>query len=632
MQLFFNVRYGRNWIYISLRFLMIAAFSAILYILQSGNAASLNAMPYITMPAIVGLGGIIAVGIMALIPALRVYAPAAIMPSDWALIAAYVYYAPPEQNPLLIALFVGTILMSGVLRLGSALGMIEIIGCLIAASAALSFSENAGLDALLANPMDYAPSALIVLLMAMLATVWYNTIDEENHISRKQVRKEIKESRSRLEDMRERARAFAEMAATLNSTLDYDRILDAAMDIGRLSIRHNPRERVISMALMVVNETDLEIATARGIPHIDLNQTFQGQQGLIADAIKEGYPLIIDNGEYDPELRQMRCFKNIRTTLCIPLRSNFETYGVLIFGSTAEGAINEDHTDTLAAIGTQAAIALQNAALYTDLHEEKEKLMRVEENGRKTLVRDLHDVPTQTISAVAMRLSTIPMIARNHPEQLQDEIEEIRQMATRASEELRHVMFTLRPLSLETQGLGVALEQLCEKMQKTYSQHMEADIHTAAEQLLDQDAKSALFYLIEEAANNARKYAEASLIQVKITVQNKYVRVIVRDNGKGFDMAGVSSNYEDRGSFGMVNMRERAELINADFSLDSTPGRGTQVTVRVPVRNSQYRTPGRENGHRPDTQSSRPDTAARRPRSRIPLRKKEYSGPMSPST
>ena len=370
----------------------------------------------------------------------RVYAPLAIMPSDWALIGAYIYYASIAETPLLVAIITGTILVSGILRLGSTLGTIETIGGFIAAIVALSMSDSVGLDALLNDPLEYAPAALITLLMAALATVWYNSIDEENHVNRKRVRREIEESRARLDDMRERARAFAEMAAMLNSTLDYDKILDAAMDIGRLSIRHDPRERVISMALMVINDTDLEIATARGIPHIDLNHRLEGRDGLIADAIAEGYPLIINDGEYDPELRRLRCFKNIRTTLCIPLRSNFETYGVLIFGSTAEGAINEDHTDTLAAIGTQAAIALHNAALYTDLHDEKEKLMRVEENGRKALVRDLHDVPTQTISAVAMNLSTIPIIAERHPEQLRDEVESIRQMALRASEELRHVI------------------------------------------------------------------------------------------------------------------------------------------------------------------------------------------------
>lgn len=629
MQMLFNVRYGRNWVYISLRFLIIAAFSVTLYLLQPRSITSFESVADIATPAIVGLVGIVMVGIIALIPSLRIYAPLAIMPSDWALIGAYISYASIEQTPLLLAIITGTILVSGILRLGSTLGVIETIGGFVAAVVALSMTESVGLDALLSNPLDYAPAALITLLMAALATVWYNSIDEENHINRKLVRKEIEESRARLDDMRERARAFADMAAMLNSTLDYDKILDAAMDIGRLSIRHDPRERVISMALMVINDTDLEIATARGIPHIDLDHTFEGRDGLIADAIAEGYPLIIDSGEYDPELRRMRCFKNIRTTLCIPLRSNYETYGVLIFGSTAEGAINEDHTDTLAAIGTQAAIALHNAALYTDLHDEKEKLMRVEENGRKALVRDLHDVPTQTISAVAMNLSTIPIIAERHPETLQDEIESIRQMALRASEELRHVMFTLRPLSLETQGLGVALQQLCEKMQKTYSQHMEASVQPAVEQVLDHDAKSAMFYLIEEAANNARKYAKASLIQVKITVQSQYVRVVVRDNGRGFDMAGVSNNYEDRGSFGMVNMRERAELVNGEFSLDSSPGRGTQVTVEIPIDSRRQQVASEENNRDTD---HRPDTAARKPRSRTALRKKEYSGPMSPAT
>jgi signal transduction histidine kinase len=194
-------------------------------------------------------------------------------------------------------------------------------------------------------------------------------------------------------------------------------------------------------------------------------------------------------------------------------------------------------------------------------------------------------------------------------------------MALRATEEIRHVMFTLRPLALETQGLTAALNQLAEKMQSTYKQPMQVKIEPRIEQVLKKDAHGTLFYLIEEAANNARKYAKASMIQVRGTIEDNAVIVRVRDNGKGFDMGAVGNNYEKRGSFGMVNMRERAELINGAFDLQSAPGKGTQVTVRIPIE-----------GTIPKTGSLGEKTTQPAQKPRNALRKKQYSGPLSPST
>lgn len=212
-----------------------------------------------------------------------------------------------------------------------------------------------------------------------------------------------------------------------------------------------------------------------------------------------------------------------------------------------------------------------------------------------------------------MHLSTIPRIMEKYPDRVVSEVENIREMALRATEEIRHVMFTIRPLSLEADGLTVALGQLAEKMERTYKQAMQVKVEKRVEDVLDKDAKGSLFYLVEEAANNARKYAKASMIQVVGGIQNKHVILRIRDNGKGFDTNAVGTNYENRGSFGMVNMRERAELINGTFDLQSAVGKGTTVTVRVPIKDENVTT-------------SAPILKPRRP-----LRK-QYSGPQSPST
>lgn len=618
-------KWGKNRIYSIERLLLLIIMGSLILFMYPRPITDITSVYDVLLPSVLGLIGLTILMIVTLITRTRIYAPFVILPLDWIITGTFIYYAIPETDVLLLLSLPAVIIITGILRLGSIIGGIQSVGVLLTIVVSFSLKQAGNIDILFEDATTYGPIFVILIVVAVFAIMWYSVIDDENSRNRIQVRRDILEARTRLENMQERVKSFAEMAANLTSTLNYDKILDAAMDISRLSIRHDPKHRIVGLALMVDYDNELVIHTARGLPHTDLGFTFPGKQGIIAEAINFGVPIVHSGGEDDPELGYLRSFANARTTLAIPLRSNYESYGVLVFASTMENAINEDHFDTLAAIGMQTAIALQNAVLYGSLQEEKERIIQIEENGRKALVRDLHDIPTQTIAAVAMQLSIIPMIADREPDRVRDEIENIRQMALRASEEIRHVMFTLRPLSLETQGLTAALSQLSDKMEKTYKQAMDVRVDPIAEASLSQDAQGTLFYLIEEAANNARKYAEADVIHVRVGTEPDTVVVTVQDDGAGFDVHGVGRDYESRGSFGMVNMRERAELVNGEFELDSAVGMGTTVTVRVPTRIKEQT--------RPLPALSDPaDTKSRRSlRTQSGKKRREYTGPLSPS-
>jgi signal transduction histidine kinase len=92
-----------------------------------------------------------------------------------------------------------------------------------------------------------------------------------------------------------------------------------------------------------------------------------------------------------------------------------------------------------------------------------------------------------------------------------------------------------------------------------------------------------LFYIIEEAVNNARKHAQAEHIWVRLKSNSDVLVVEVQDDGVGFNVGAVDSNYSRRGSLGMVNMRERAEMINGLIKIDSAESRGTRIFVYIPL-------------------------------------------------
>jgi signal transduction histidine kinase len=145
------------------------------------------------------------------------------------------------------------------------------------------------------------------------------------------------------------------------------------------------------------------------------------------------------------------------------------------------------------------------------------------------------------------------------------------------------VLFKLRPLALESQGLSAALSQLADKTIKTYNQNVVLRLAPDIEAYLDQQKQGTLFYLIEEAVSNARKYAQAETITIRIGRKNGMLIARIEDNGVGFETKAVNSNYSERGSFGMVNMRERAEILGGSITLESVPNQGTVITVFIPI-------------------------------------------------
>ncbi len=146
------------------------------------------------------------------------------------------------------------------------------------------------------------------------------------------------------------------------------------------------------------------------------------------------------------------------------------------------------------------------------------------------------------------------------------------------------MLFTLRPLVLESQGLLAAVQSMAEKMKETFSQNVIVAIDESVLKTMELGKQSVIFYLVEEAVNNARKHARAEHVWVNLKpLENQLALLEIRDDGVGFDVAAVNSAYDQRGSLGMVNLRERTELVNGVLDLQSAPGKGTRVQVFIPL-------------------------------------------------
>ena len=398
---------------------------------------------------------------------------------------------------------------------------------------------------------------------------------------------DAEENRRRIQS--ERLRAIYELTSTLTATLSYRRVLDSALDIGYSMLNPNTEEmgsEPLVSAVLLFRGGQLRVGSARRFTSADLRVGLDGNEGLLRRVFDDGEPILTKDVGYDPELGHIIALRNCTSAYCFPLRSGFNVYGALLYAHPDPEYFNSDRRDMLDIIGRQAVVAIQNARLYQDLVEEKERMMEVHEEARKKLARDLHDGPTQSVAAMAMRLNIARRMLEKDQKAAGDEIQKIEELAHRTSKEIRHMLFTLRPLILESQGLGAAVRSMADKMHETYNQAVLVDISEQAQSQLDLGKQGVIFYIIEEAVSNARKHANAANIFVRLRQVDQGVLLLeIEDDGVGFDVAAVNRSYDKRSSasLGMVNLRERAELVNGLLNVESTQGKGTKVSVYLPL-------------------------------------------------
>lgn len=407
---------------------------------------------------------------------------------------------------------------------------------------------------------------------------------------------------SRVEDLQhelERLRLVIRRTAALNATLNYERVMEMVLDLSAGAIANGSGDdsRLVSALYLVDGET-LAIESARGLSHTDLRAPLPGVSGVVEHAMSSGRLQATQDPAHDPELQRLTAIHVCHSAVCIPLIVGLKAYGLLLFAHPGHGYFTPDKLELLEAISQQAIIALQNARLYQDLEQEKEHLTEVQEEARKKLARDLHDGPTQSIGAIAMRVNFARRLMERDAKAAADELFKIEELARRTTKEIRQMLFTLRPLILETEGLVAALQNLAGKVQETHGQQVLVEAEAGVADDLEMGKQGVLFYIAEEAINNARKHARAAHIWVRARRKGDLVYLEVEDDGVGFDVAEVTANYEQRGSLGMLNLHERAQLVNGLMRIDSAKGKGTRITAIVPLTGEAA-----ERLHRPGSRS-----------------------------
>jgi two-component system, NarL family, sensor histidine kinase DegS len=211
-------------------------------------------------------------------------------------------------------------------------------------------------------------------------------------------------------------------------------------------------------------------------------------------------------------------------------------------------------------------------------------ILEGQEEERKRLAMDIHDGIGQMLTSLKFHIESIDV--SKPPEEIQAKLQEIRQLTTEVIREVRRVTFNLKPTVLSDYGLQAALNVFVKEIAKfseielTYSSDADSSLR------LTQKIENNVFRIIQEAINNAIKYSEASRIDVSLHQTESNIVISVKDDGLGFDEKLVekrSVNIES--GRGFFNMYERTEYINGALDVKSEPGKGTTITLVIPVKN-----------------------------------------------
>lgn len=378
---------------------------------------------------------------------------------------------------------------------------------------------------------------------------------------------------------------FHRVGQALVTNFDLDKLLSDTMQLAADVIDAG------AASLMLIDEEHQELVFE--VSHGSRGPMLRQQripldEGIAGWVARNGYPVIVNDARTDPRFSHrvdVRTGFLTQSIAAVPLKIKGRVIGVLeVLNKYSGTGFNEEDVRLMSSIAAQAAIAIENARLYQQVRQERDFIIKAQEDVRRELARKLHDGPVQLLSAISMSLDHLERLNEVKPEAVHNEINALRNLVRQATRDARNVLFELRPIILETQGLVAALEEYVNQL--CNSEKLAVHLKLVDEVGYDIQVAGTIFSIIQEAMNNIKRHANARNVWVSLDIKNNRFVVTVRDDGEGFDVNKMEESYDKRGSFGMLNMRERAQLIEAEVQIQSrmeAPNRGTTVLLSVPL-------------------------------------------------
>ena len=208
-------------------------------------------------------------------------------------------------------------------------------------------------------------------------------------------------------------------------------------------------------------------------------------------------------------------------------------------------------------------------------------VIRAQEEERRKVARDIHDGPAQLLANIVMRAEFCLKLMDIDHNKVKQELVELQQMVRQSLQDVRKIIFDLRPMVLDDLGLIPAINRYVEEFMTQTGLPAELVVIGETKRFTN-TIEVALFRVFQECLSNIRKHSKANHLLVKIEVLPSKVNLTVKDNGVGFSPKNVMADNKQEG-YGLLGMRERIQILNGEFAITSALDSGTSIHISVPL-------------------------------------------------
>jgi len=275
--------------------------------------------------------------------------------------------------------------------------------------------------------------------------------------------------------------------------------------------------------------------------------------------------------------------------LAVPMRAGGAALGRLWIVAEPGRQFSQDEREFILMAGNQLALALENARLYDEVQrlaarrgELLRRVIATQDERCRRISRELHDEISQSLSAMALDLEAVQVAEVALQARALERLGDLRARLLSALEEVNRIILDLRPTLLEDMGLVAALRWYA-------SQRLESagvQVHVRTSRMngrLPPHVETTLYRIAQEGMTNVARHARAQNVWLNVARARGHFTLSVRDDGRGFEVERVLADPDERVGLGLFGMKERAALVGGTFAVESQPGQGTRITVRIPI-------------------------------------------------
>jgi len=286
----------------------------------------------------------------------------------------------------------------------------------------------------------------------------------------------------------------------------------------------------------------------------------------------------------------------IKSLVSVPLKSKGKVVGVMNIGAYRKDFLSKEDIPLLQSIGSTVGIAAENALLFKEVRSKSsevesertklkhltEKLVRAQEEERKKISRELHDETGQLMSTLQIDLGIVRRELPPGKRELKEIFDNALSLVDRTLSEIRRISSHLHPSVLDTLGLIPAIKSYVEDYRKRFDVTIEFN-YTGLDGRMDHNIETAIYRCVQESVTNAIKHSGTKYLCLNLVKSPDKMIAMIKDEGKGFDVAQVSSRNSKTG-LGLLGIKERVSLMGGRVKINSRVGSGTSIRIEIPVK------------------------------------------------